>query len=96
MVNPVFKPVFYIFSYNEQLRKILKNFMDKFLLYHTSLSILFEISNKSYQGDFPKVVGLKQSTKGAVSTSFQKPPLHSSLSTKVQKICNALVNCFNY
>ena len=34
---PVFKPDFYIFSFNEQLRKILKSFIDKFLLYHTSL-----------------------------------------------------------
>ena len=38
MVFPVFKPDFYIFFYNEQLRKILKNFMDKFLLYDTSLN----------------------------------------------------------
>ena len=34
---PVFKPDSYIFPYNEQLRKILRNFIDKFLLYHTSL-----------------------------------------------------------
>ena len=34
---PVFKPKFYIFSYIEQLRKIWRNFIDKFLLYHTSL-----------------------------------------------------------
>ena len=34
---PVFKPDFYIFSHNERLRKILINFNDKFLLYHTSL-----------------------------------------------------------
>ena len=29
---------FYIFSHNDQLRKTLKNFIYKFLLYHTSLS----------------------------------------------------------
>ena len=34
---PLFKPDFYIFSYNEQLSNIYRNFMDKFLLYHTSL-----------------------------------------------------------
>ena len=34
---PDFKPDFYIFSFNEQLRKIYRNFIDKFLLYHTSL-----------------------------------------------------------
>ena len=33
----IFKPDFYIFSYKKQLRKILRNFNDKFLLYHTSL-----------------------------------------------------------
>ena len=38
MVPPVFKPDFYKFSYNEQLRKIETNFIDKFLLYHTSLN----------------------------------------------------------
>ena len=36
---PVFKSDFYIFSYNEQLRKIWRNFMGKSLLYHTSLSV---------------------------------------------------------
>ena len=39
--EPSFKPVFNIFSYNEQLSKILKSFTDKFLLYHTSLRIFF-------------------------------------------------------
>ena len=34
---PVFKSDFYIFSYNEQLRKIYRNFISTFLLYHTSL-----------------------------------------------------------
>ena len=34
---PVFKHDFYIFSYNEQLEKVQRNFMDKFLLYHTYL-----------------------------------------------------------
>ena len=34
---PVFKPNFYIFSYTKQLRKIWRYFIDKFLLYHTSL-----------------------------------------------------------
>ena len=34
--SPVFKPDFYIFSYNEQLGKIWRNFIDKFLSYHTS------------------------------------------------------------
>ena len=34
----VFKPDYHIFSYNEQqVRKIWRNFIDKFLLYHTSL-----------------------------------------------------------
>ena len=33
----VFKPDFDIFSYDEQLRKIQRNFIDKFLLSHTSL-----------------------------------------------------------
>ena len=34
----VFKPDYHIFSYNEQqLRKIWRNFIDKFLLYNTSL-----------------------------------------------------------
>ena len=33
----VFKSDFYIFSYNEKLRKIYRNFIDKFLSYHTSL-----------------------------------------------------------
>ena len=37
MVIPIFKPDFHIFPYNEQLGKSLKNFIDKFLLYHTSL-----------------------------------------------------------
>ena len=37
MVLPVFKTNIYTFSYNEQLRKIQRNFIDKFLLYHTSL-----------------------------------------------------------
>ena len=35
--TPVFKPDFHIFPYNEQLRKISRNFIDKFLLCHTSL-----------------------------------------------------------
>ena len=35
---PVFKPDSYIFSYNEQLRKIWINFIGNFLLYYTSLS----------------------------------------------------------
>ena len=39
--SPVFKPDFYIFSYNEQLGKIWRNFMDKFLSYHTSLTLHF-------------------------------------------------------
>ena len=34
----VFKPHFYIFSYNEQMRKILKKLIENFLLYHTSLT----------------------------------------------------------
>ena len=33
----VFKPDFYIFSYKEQLRKIYRNFIGKFLSYHTSI-----------------------------------------------------------
>ena len=33
----VFKPDFHIFPYNEQLRKIWRNFIHRFLLYHTSL-----------------------------------------------------------
>ena len=33
----VFKPDLHIFPYNKQLRKIWGNFIDKFLLYHTSL-----------------------------------------------------------
>ena len=37
--SPIFKPNFYIFSYNGQLRKNSKNFMDKFLLYQTSLTL---------------------------------------------------------
>ena len=37
MVTPGFKPDFYMFSYNEQLRKIQRSFINKFLLYHTSL-----------------------------------------------------------
>ena len=38
---PVFKPDFYIFFYNEQTRKIQRNFIDKFLLSQTSLNDLF-------------------------------------------------------
>ena len=37
---PVFKPDFYVFSYNEQFRKIQRNSMDKFLLYHTFLMVI--------------------------------------------------------
>ena len=37
--SPVFKPDFYIFSYNEQLRKIERNFIEKFLLYHTTFTL---------------------------------------------------------
>ena len=36
---PAFKPDFHIFPYNEQLRKILRNFIDKLLLYHASLNL---------------------------------------------------------
>ena len=36
--SPVFTTDFYIFSYNEQLREIYRNFIDMFLLYHTSLN----------------------------------------------------------
>ena len=32
----VFKTDFYVIFYNDQLMKILRNFIDKFLLYHTS------------------------------------------------------------
>ena len=39
---PVFRPDFYIFSYNQQLRKMLRNFIDKFLFYHTSLRNSFK------------------------------------------------------
>ena len=35
---PVFEPDFCMSSHNEQLRKTLRNFIAKFLLYHTSLS----------------------------------------------------------
>ena len=35
---PVFKPDFYIFSNNEKLQKIYRNFIDAFLLCHASLS----------------------------------------------------------
>ena len=38
MTPIVFKPGFYIFSYNKQLRKIIRNFINKFLLFHTSLN----------------------------------------------------------
>ena len=38
--TPIFKPDFYIFSYNKQLKIIYRNFIDKFLLYHTSLRVL--------------------------------------------------------
>ena len=40
MMAIVFKPGFYIFSYNKQLRKILRNFINKFLLFHTSLNAI--------------------------------------------------------
>ena len=35
----VFKPDFYIFSYNEQLRKIYWNFIDKFVLFYTFITL---------------------------------------------------------
>ena len=35
--------IFYMFLHNEQLRKILRNFMDKFLLYYTSLSLSLNV-----------------------------------------------------
>ena len=35
---PAFKSDFYIFSYNDELRKIYRNFIEKFLLYYTSLN----------------------------------------------------------
>ena len=35
--HPFFEPDFYIFSYNKHLRKIQRNFIDKFLWCHTSL-----------------------------------------------------------
>ena len=42
---PVFKPNFYIFSYTKQLRKIWRYFIDKFLLYHTSLTHFSPVSH---------------------------------------------------
>ena len=44
---PVFKSYFYIFPYNEQFRKILRNLIYKFLLYHTSL-IIYSFSQILY------------------------------------------------
>ena len=41
--TPVFKADFYIFFYNEQLRKIWRNLIDKFLLYHTSLRVSWDV-----------------------------------------------------
>ena len=42
--TPVLKHYFYIFYYNEPLRKIYRNFIDKFLFYHTSLKQLVRFS----------------------------------------------------
>ena len=39
----VFKTDFYIIFYNDQLMKILRNFIDKFLLYHTSFKNNFYV-----------------------------------------------------
>ena len=48
--DSVFKHDFYIFSYIEQLRKIPKNFFDKFLLYHTSLREGLDFHKMGYKG----------------------------------------------
>ena len=42
MVAPVFKPDFYIFFYDKHFRKNFRNFINKFLLYHTSLRVDLE------------------------------------------------------
>ena len=45
--HPVFKPDFDIFSYNEQLRKIWRNIINKFLLYHTSLIFMENLFHRT-------------------------------------------------
>ena len=58
---PVFKPDFYIFPYNEQLRKIERKFIDKFLLYHTSLTMSLQhqqITHPHFTSDNKMIVDI--------------------------------------
>ena len=48
MAIPVFKPDFFIFFYDKELGRIERNFMIKFLFYHTSLTDRILLSDCPY------------------------------------------------
>ena len=69
---PVFKPDFYIFFYNEQLRKIYRNFIYKFSLYHTFLKW-----NKNIFHLFKRAFRCQQLSQ-TLECTFKEHPLKTS------------------